>query len=85
MDLLPDEEGNYNATNLDSSFCFKFIPKVNLAIENITKINVSYIPDNETRFSDECYIQKNESKTYNITCSPKRQVFAPMKTLIIRS
>ena len=83
MDLLPDEEGNYNATNLDSSFCFKFIPKVNLTIENITKINVSYIPDNDTRFSDECYIQKNESTTYNITCSPNRQVFAPMKTLII--
>ena len=83
MDLLPDEEGNYNATNLYSSFCFKFIPKVNLTIENITKINVSYIPDNDTRFSDECYIQKNESTIYNITCSPNRQVFAPMKTLII--
>ena len=83
MDLLPDEEGNYNATNLYSSFCFKFKPKVNLTIENITKINVSYIPDNDTRFSDECYIQKNESTIYNITCSPKRQVFAPMKTLII--
>ena len=83
MDLQPDEEGNYNATNLYSSFCFKFKPKVNLTIENITKINVSYIPDNDTRFSDECYIQKNESTIYNITCSPKRQVFAPMKTLII--
>ena len=83
MDLLPNEEGNYNATNLYSSFCFKFRPKVNLTIENITKINVSYIPDNDTRFSDECYIQKNESTIYNITCSPKRQVFAPMKTLII--
>ena len=35
MDLQPDEEGNYNATNLYSSFCFKFIPKVNLTIENI--------------------------------------------------
>ena len=58
MDLLSDEEGNYNATNLYSSFCFKFRPKVNLTIENITKINVSYIPDNDTRFSDECYIQK---------------------------
>ena len=44
---------------------------------------MSYIPDKEERFFDKCFIQKIENELYKIECSPKRRVFAPLKTLII--
>ena len=82
MSLKPDKKGSYNATNNSNSFSFEF--ELLDDIINITdnsEVNVSYIPVNRKRFYDNCIIIKTKSQSYNIECSPKRSVFAPMKTL----
>ena len=84
MYLKPNKKGSYNATNNSNSFSFEF--ELQDDIINITdnsEVNVSYIPVNRKRFYDNCIITKNKSQSYNIECSPKRSVFALMRTLNI--
>jgi hypothetical protein len=84
MTLKPDENGNYNATNLYGSFSFKFeTQEFTKDIEENKKVNVSYIPDGEERFFDKCFIKKDGNNLYNIICSPSRKILAPLNSLII--
>ena len=80
--LKPDIKDNYNATNNTNSFSFEFeLLDDIINIKDNSEVNVSYIPNNRKRFYDNCIITKTKSQSYNIECSPKRSVFAPMKTL----
>ena len=84
MYLKPNKKGSYNATNNSNSFSFEFeLLDDIINIKDNSEVNVSYIPVNRKRFYDNCIITKNKSQSYNIECSPKRSVFAPMKTLNI--
>ena len=84
MYLKPDKNGNYNATNNSNSLSFEFEPQDDIIyITDNNEVEVSYIPKNRKRFYDNCIITKTKSQSYNIECSPKKSVFAPMKTLNI--
>ena len=84
MFLTPVENNNYNATNLYSSFSFKFeTQEITKDIEENKKVDVSYIPDGEERFFDRCFIKKDGNNLYNITCSPSRKILARLNSSII--
>ena len=78
------DDGNYDAKINSDSFSFGFDTQNDiLNIENNTNVEVSYKPDNEERYFDNCNLEKIGNNSYNIICSPKRSVHALMNTLRI--
>ena len=84
MNIKTNNKGNYDAIINSDSFSFGFDTQDDiLNIENNTQIEVSYKPYDEERFFNICNIEKSGSQSYIIKCSPKRSVYASMKTIAI--
>lgn len=84
MNFNKNSEGNYDAEVKSSYFSFGFDTQDDIInIDKNADVEVSYKPVNESRFFDKCIIENNGSQSYNIKCSPKRNVFALMNTIRI--